>query len=75
MINAIGTHIKVKSIKKSETFYTNLGFKKIFEYGPDKSVKEDYNGIVFEHGGSKLEIADGHRAVNNKTFKESNKND
>lgn len=68
-INNIGVHIKVKNFNKSRRFYEKLGFKKIFEYGSDKKVKEDYNGIVYQHGGTKLEIADGHRAVKPHVFK------
>lgn len=62
-------------------FYEALGFTKIFEYGPDKtfqkdakgnliSVPESYHGMTFSHGGCKLEIADGHRAVKPAVFKE-----
>lgn len=69
-INNIGIHIKVKNFNKSLTFYKALGFKKVFEYGPDKKIKEDYSGAVFEHNGNKLEIADGHRAVKNFVFEE-----
>ena len=43
---------------------------KIFEYGPDKEVKEDYSGATFACGAAKLEIADGHRAVKPETFLE-----
>ncbi|EKD85552.1 MAG: hypothetical protein ACD_37C00692G0003 [uncultured bacterium] len=71
MINVIGVHIKVKDFKKSFVFYEALGFKKAFEYGPDKSVSEDYSGVIFEHGGAKLEIANGHRAVKGLVFKQS----
>jgi uncharacterized glyoxalase superfamily protein PhnB len=70
MVKGVGTHIKVSNFKKSLNFYEALGFKKVFEYGPDKEVKEDYHGTVFEHGGCKLEIADGHRAVKPQVFKE-----
>lgn len=70
MIKSIGIHIKAGDFKKSSTFYENLGFQKIFEYGPNKKVKESYNGVVYEHGGCKLEIADGHRAVKPSTFNE-----
>lgn len=70
MIKGIGTHIKVANFKKSHEFYKSLGFKKVFEYGPNKKVKEEYSGTVFEHGGCKLEIADGHRAVKPQVFKE-----
>lgn len=68
MIKAIGTHIKVKNFAHSLKFYKALGFTKTFEYGPNKKVKEDYNGAVFEHNGCKLEIADGHRAVKPSVF-------
>lgn len=70
MIKAIGTHIKVNNFEKSLKFYTSLGFTKVFEYGPTKQVKEDYSGAVFEHGGGKIEIADGHRAVKPEVFKQ-----
>lgn len=71
MINSIGIHIKVKDFKKSKAFYEALGFEKVFEYGPDKTVKEKYSGIVFEHNNGKLEIADGHIAVKQRTFEET----
>lgn len=70
MINNIGVHIKVKDFAKSVKFYRDLGFKEFFTYGPDKKVKEDYNGMTFEVGGAKLEIADGHRAVKPEVFRE-----
>ena len=69
-INTIGTHIKVSNFRKSERFYKSLGFKKVFEYGPTKKIKEDYSGAIFEHSGCKLEIADGHRAVKHDVFKQ-----
>lgn len=70
MIKSIGTHIKASNYAKSRSFYEGLGFTVIFEYGPDKEVKEDYNGVVFGVGGAKLEVADGHRAVKPETFAE-----
>ena len=70
MFKTIGTHIKVKDFAKSRTFYEGLGFPVIFEYGPDKAVKEDYNGVVFAVGAAKLEVADGHRAVKPGIFQE-----
>src|SRR3989344_2260920 len=70
MIKNAGVHIKVNNYEKSLKFYTSLGFIKVFEYGPGKSVEEKYRGAVFEHGGCKLEIADGHRAVKPEVFKE-----
>lgn len=80
-IKGVGTHIKVSNFTKSKEFYENLGFIKVFEYGPDKtfqknqagnliSVPEEYNGVTFQHGECKLEIADGHRAVKPAVFKE-----
>lgn len=68
MIKGIGVHIKVSDFTKSKDFYLNLGFKPVFSYGTDQEVQEDYNGMVFEHGGGKLEIADGHRAVKPEVF-------
>lgn len=70
MIKTIGTHIKVKDFAKSLAFYEGFGFEKIFEYGPDKEVKEDYSGATFALGPAKLEIADGHRAVKPEVFLE-----
>lgn len=70
-MNSLGVHIKVKDFARSERFYTDLGFKKVFEYGPDKNVVEDYSGVVFDIGGAQLEIANGHRAVNGEVFKET----
>ncbi|MBI4098372.1 MAG: VOC family protein [Candidatus Levybacteria bacterium] len=71
MISNIGVHLKVKDFNKSLAFYSALGFKKVFEYGPGKTIAEDYNGAVFEQNGAKLEIADGHRAVKSLVFKQS----
>jgi len=70
MINGIGAHIKVKNFKDSVAFYGALGFQKVFEYGPGTAIDEDYNGMVFEHNGCKLEIANGHRAVKSAVFQE-----
>lgn len=70
MLQGIGIHIKVKDFNKSLTFYKSLGFKRVFEYGPTAQVKEDYAGVVFLVGKTKLEIADGHRAVRKDVFKE-----
>jgi catechol 2,3-dioxygenase-like lactoylglutathione lyase family enzyme len=70
MIKSIGTHIKAKDYKASRAFYEGFGFPVIFEYGPDKEVKEEYSGVTFAVGAAKLEVADGHRAVKPKTFKE-----
>jgi len=69
-ITHLGIHIKVADFAKSERFYLALGFRKVFEYGPDRKAKESYLGAVFEHGGTKLEIAAGHRAVKPEVFKE-----
>lgn len=71
MIKTIGAHIKIKDFAKSLKFYEGLGFEKIFEYGPDKEVKEDYSGATFACGTAKIEIADGHRAVKPEVFRES----
>lgn len=71
MIKTIGTHIKVKDYAKSKAFYEGFGFEKIFEYGPDCEVKEDYHGATFACGAAKLEIADGHRAVKPEVFQET----
>lgn len=81
MIKSIGVHIKVADFAKSKAFYEVLGFKKIFEYGPDKTFEKDaagnlisatesYSGITFGYNGALLEIADGHRAVKPDVFKE-----
>ncbi len=70
MLKSIGIHIKAKDFKKSVSFYESLGFQKIFEYGPDKKVKEKYNGVAYRVGESTLELADGHIAVKLHVFKE-----
>ncbi len=70
MIKSIGTHIKARDYAKSRAFYEGFGFPVIFEYGPNKEVKEDYSGVTFAVGSAKLEIADGHRAVKRETFLE-----
>lgn len=68
-LQSIGIHIKVKDFSASKRFYEALGFKPVFSYGPDETVKEDYRGMVFQVGDTKLEIADGHRAVKSEVFK------
>lgn len=68
MIKNIGVHIKVADFEKSKKFYSDLGFKKVFEYGPGTYVVESYSGMVFDVGGAMLEIADGHRAVKPEVF-------
>ncbi len=68
MIKSFGIHIKAKNYANSRAFYEGLGFVSVFEYGPDKKVKEGYSGVVFEVGGAKIEIADGHRAVKLEVF-------
>ena len=81
-IQHIGVHIKTANFARSKRFYELLGFQKIFEYGPDKTFEKDrsgklisapeaYHGTTFSHGGAKLEIADGHRAVKPEVFRES----
>jgi predicted lactoylglutathione lyase len=69
-----GVHIKVKDFTKSEAFYRAFGFKEVFAFGPDREVKENYNGTIFEVGGMKLEIANGHQAVKPDVFKETVRN-
>jgi len=71
MIKSIGTHIKARDYAKSRAFYEGFGFPVIFEYGPEKQVKEEYSGVTFAVGAAKLEIADGHRAVLPETFAET----
>lgn len=70
MIKSIGTHIKASNYAKSREFYEGFGFPVVFEYGPDKEVKEEYSGVTFAVGAAKLEVADGHRAVSPETFAE-----
>lgn len=70
-LQSIGVHIKVRDFAASKNFYEALGFKSVFAYGPDQAVKEDYQGIVFQVGDTKLEIADGHRAVKPEVFERS----
>ncbi len=70
MITGIGTHIKTADFDKSLAFYQALGFTKVFAYGPDEEAKEKYRGVVFENGGSKLEIGEAHIAVKPEVFKE-----
>lgn len=70
MLNTIGVHIKARDYVRSRAFYEGFGFPVVFEYGPDKEVKEEYRGVTFAVGAAKLEVADGHRAVKPETFKE-----
>lgn len=70
-ITGIGAHIKVKDFQKSKWFYTTLGFKKIFAYGPKEPVKESYNGIAFGVGTAMIKIDEGHCAVKPEVFKET----
>lgn len=70
MIKSIGVHIKARNFAKSKEFYSGFGFEKVFEYGPDQEVKEDYHGATFARGEAKIEVADGHRAVKREVFDE-----
>ncbi|MBU0976306.1 MAG: VOC family protein [Patescibacteria group bacterium] len=79
MYKSFGIHVKVKNIEKSYTFYKKLGFREIFAYGKKSfltklekktpKVDEKYNGVTFQLGDTKFEIADGHLAVKPETFK------
>lgn len=71
MIKNINLHLKVKNFQKSLKFYESLGFQKVFSYGPDQDIKEEYNGATFKHGDTMLEIADGHRGVKPSVFLEA----
>ena len=77
-ITGFGVHLKVSDIEKSRKFYESLGFKPVFAYGDEKfraslpkglpSAPERYSGITYQIGeNSKLEIADGHIAVKDKS--------
>ena len=75
LITGLGVHIKVRSIAESRRFYENfLELTPVFAYGDEKFLKtvpsgvptapERYAGITYEiSGGAKIEIADGHIAV------------
>ena len=75
LITGLGVHIKVRSIAESRRFYENfLELTPVFAYGDEKFLKtvpsgvptapERYSGITYEiSGGAKIEIADGHIAV------------
>ena len=72
---SIGIHIKVKDIQASKRFYDSLGLKAVFAMGTEEyrttleegidSVPENYNGLVYDVNGAKLEIADGHIGIKN----------
>jgi catechol 2,3-dioxygenase-like lactoylglutathione lyase family enzyme len=77
-ITSLGTHIKVSNIATSREFYESLGFTPVFAYGDDEfratlpdglaSAPEKYCGVIYQIGdGPKLEIADGHIAVSDKS--------
>jgi uncharacterized glyoxalase superfamily protein PhnB len=77
-INKLGIHIKVKNFNVSKNFYLALGFRPIFEYGPDleftdRTAPEKYRGITFAtpNGDALLEVADGHIAVKQDVFEEA----
>lgn len=77
---SLGTHIKSANITESMEFYENLGFKPAFAYGSETflsrfhksltTAPEKYNGVTFEVGTGKLEVADGHIAVKPEVFKQ-----
>ncbi len=80
-IKSIGIHIKTADFTKSKEFYDSLGFKAVFSYGPGDYLKtlpeglatapEKYRGIVYEAGGSMLELAEDHIGIPEKrVFKE-----
>jgi catechol 2,3-dioxygenase-like lactoylglutathione lyase family enzyme len=81
-VEAIGTHIKVRSIEASRSFYEAIGFVPVFAYGdPDflatipsgiGTAPERYRGITYAASkGGTLEIAEGHIAVpDSRVYKE-----
>ena len=76
LVTGMGGHIKVRSISESRDFYEKLlELTPVFAYGDDEflssvpagvpTAPEKYSGITYElPGGAKIEIADGHIAVN-----------
>lgn len=70
LYTSMGIHLKVANFALSKRFYEALGFKPVFSYGPNEAVKEDYCGVVYQIGETKLELADGHRGVRPEVFSE-----
>lgn len=72
MIKSVGVCIKTKDFAKSRKFYEGLGFKAIFEVGPDKEIKDQNNVVIFgSETGGKFELTDGHVAIKPEVFRES----
>lgn len=73
MIKSIGTVIKTKNYQKSRTFYEALGFKVIFEIGPDKEIKSGNDQVVIygSETGGKFELTDAHPAIKPGVFQDT----
>lgn len=78
-----GIHIKSKDIQKSLEFYSTLGFKPVFVYGPFEflakfpgvnNAPEAYRGVTFEVGDALFEVGEKHPAVKPEVFKEEIRN-
>jgi catechol 2,3-dioxygenase-like lactoylglutathione lyase family enzyme len=75
LITGIGVHLKVRSVAEARSFYEDfLELTPVFAYGnaaflatiPSnvQTAPERYSGVTYEiSGGAKIEIADGHIAV------------
>ncbi len=73
MIKSMGTVIKTKDYQKSRTFYEALGFKVIFEIGPDKEIKSGNDQVVIygSETGGKFELTNAHPAIKPGVFQET----
>lgn len=72
MIKSIGTVVKAKDFAKSRAFYETLGFRVIFELGPDKEIKSGSDRVVIfgSETGGKFELTDAHPAIKPTVFQE-----
>lgn len=79
IVTGFGVHLKVASIAASREFYEGfLELHPVFAYGDEEflttiestvpTAPERYRGVTYEiPGGAKIEIAEGHIAVRDKT--------
>ena len=67
-MSKLGVNLKVKDFEKSRAFYDALGFRKLFEFGPDVEEHSKFRGIFYEVGNALLEVSEGHMAVKPEVF-------
>ena len=67
-ISHLGVNLKVRDYEKSRAFYDALGFRKLFEFGPEAKEHSKFRGTFYQVGNALLEVSEGHMAVRPEVF-------